>query len=145
MTDVRTIEHTMYNESLAKALKESGDFEVPEFVFLVKTSAHKKRPTTDEEFYFKRAASILRQIYIHGTVGTGKLRNRYGGTKNRGGKPDRFMKAGGKIIRTILQQAEKAGLLKKSEDKKKGRQITTEGKKLLEGIKCTDKLKEITN
>lgn len=135
MTDIRSIEHGKYNEELAKILKESGDFEVPDFVFLVKTSPHKKRPTEDDDFYFKRAASILRQIYIHGTVGTGKLRNRYGGRKNRGRRPEKFQKAGGKIIRTIMQQAEKAGLLKKSEGKKKGRQITSEGKKLLESIK----------
>jgi len=50
-------------------------------------------------------------------------------------KPPEFRKGGGKIIRTILQQAEKAGLLEKVKEKKSGRQLTKEGKELLEGIK----------
>jgi len=47
------------------------------------------------------------------------------------------VRASGKIIRTILQQAEKAGLLEKykSIKKRSGRRLTLQGKELLEGIK----------
>jgi ribosomal protein S19E (S16A) len=39
------------------------------------------------------------------------------------------------MIRLILQQAEKAGLLEKSEGKKKGRKLTKKGVKFMEEIK----------
>ena len=134
MTDIRTIESGKYNKLLAEAIKKSGDFEAPEWSLLVKTSNHKKRPSFEEDFWYKRAASVLRQIYIKGIVGVNRLRTRYGGRKERGGKPAEFRKAGGKIIRTILQQAEAAGLLEKVKGKSSGRQLTSEGKKFLESI-----------
>ncbi len=134
MADIRSIEAGKYNNILAKAVKESGDFEKPEWVDFVKSGPNKMRPINDPDFWYKRAASILRQIYIHGVVGVSRLRSRYGGRKNRGMEPDHFVKSSGKIIRRILQQAEAAGLLEKAKGKKAGRQITPKGKTFLEGF-----------
>jgi small subunit ribosomal protein S19e len=135
MTDVRSIEPGKYNLKLAEALKEIPEFKKPEWVDFVKTSTHKIRTTADTDFWYKRSASILRQIYINGIVGVQRLRTRYGGRKNRGMEPARFVRGGGKIIRTILQQADAAGLTEKSKSKKAGRQLTKKGKDLLESIK----------
>ena len=55
----------------------------------------------------------MRQLYIKGVIGVGKLRTRYGSRKDRGVRPARFKKSSGKILRVILQQAEKAGLVEK--------------------------------
>jgi len=134
MADVKSISSDVYNKLLAEALKKEGDFEKPEWVDFVKSSAARERPIDEEDFWFKRAASILRQIYIRGVVGVARLRTRYGGRKDRGMKPKRFHKGGGKIIRTILQQAEEAGLLKKAEGSKKGRMLTPKGKEFLENV-----------
>ena len=124
-----------FNKKLAEALKKYDSFKSPAWLIYVKTSVHKNRPTQDDDFWFKRAASILKQISSKGIIGVSRLRSRYGGRKDRGVKPARFNKSGGKIIRSILQQAELAGLLEKSKSKKAGRQLTQEGKKLLESIK----------
>jgi small subunit ribosomal protein S19e len=134
MTDIRSIEPGKYNSHLAHALKEHSEFKKPEWIVFVKSGTHKQRPIGDEDFWHKRAASILRQIYIHGVVGVQKLRTRYGGRKDMGMKPPRFKKASGKIIRTILQQAEAAGFLEKVKGKKTGRQLTTKGREFLEGV-----------
>jgi small subunit ribosomal protein S19e len=134
MSDIRTIEPGKYNTLLAEALKNITEFEKPDWVDFVKTSTSKKRPTADSSFWHKRSASILRQIYIKEIVGTERLRTRYGGRKNRGQRPAEFRKAGGKMIRTILQQAEKAELLEKIKGKKSGRKLTEKGKKLLEEV-----------
>ena len=73
--------------------------------------------------------------------GVSKLRTKYGSKKNRGFKPEEFRKAGGKIIRTILQQSDKAGFTEIAKDirdvrsKKPGRQLTKKGKDFLEAIK----------
>lgn len=133
MADIRSIEPGKYNKLLAEALKESGDFEKPEWVDFVKTGTSKERPNIEPDFWWRRAASILRQIYIKRVVGVQRLRSKYGGRKNRGMSPAEFRKSGGKIIRMILQQAEAAGLLEKSSGKP-GRQLTTKGKQFLEGL-----------
>lgn len=134
MKDVRSIEAGKFNKFLAEALKEIEEFKKPEWVDFVKTSVHKVRPTQDADFWYKRAASILRQIYIRGIVGVGRLRTRYGGRKKRGSKPSEFRKSGGKVIRTILQQAEAVGLIEKVKDRKAGRKLTSKGKTFLEDL-----------
>ena len=134
MVEVRSIDPKKYNITLAQALKELDEFEKPVWVDFVKTSAGKQRPNIDPDFWYKRAASILRQIYIKKILGVNKLRSRYGGRKKRGMKPEHFVKAGGKIIRKILQQAELAGFLEKSKTKKAGRQLTSKGKQFLEDL-----------
>ncbi len=134
MADVRSIEPSKYNKLLAAALKDIPEFKKPEWVDFVKSSTHKQRPIFDPDFWYNRAASILRQIYIKKIVGVQSLRTRYGGRKDRGMKPPRFKKSGGKIIRSLLQQAEAAGLVEKVKAKKSGRQLTKAGKELMESL-----------
>ena len=134
-----------YNLKLAQALKQIPEFKEPEWAQLVKSGPSKERPIDDEDFWYKRSASILRQIYLKGIVGVNKLRTKYGSKKDRGMQPEIFKKAGGKIIRTILQQSDKAGFteiakaIKGVRSKKPGRQITAQGKKFLESIGEGDK------
>jgi len=124
---------------LAVALKEMPEFERPYWSLFVKSGTSKQRPPVDDDFWYTRAASILRQLYIKGVVGVGRLRNRYGSRKDRGGRPDEFRKASGKIIRVILQQAEKAGLVEKLSNLQYGRRLTKKGKDLLDSIDVEEK------
>lgn len=129
-----------FNLKLAEALKGVAEFEKPEWVDFVKSGAAKERPIEDEDFWFKRAASILRQIYKRGVAGTNRLRTKYGSKKDRGMRPDEFRRAGGKIIRVILQQCDAAGFteiqkpMKGIRSKKPGRILTEKGKKFLEEL-----------
>ena len=126
-----------YNDKLAEILKSMPEFEQPDWSRFVKTGVSKIKPPTDNDYWFKRAASILRQIYVHKTVGVNRLKTRYGSKYNRGMKPEVFRRASGKIIRVILQQSESAGLLEKYNEpgKRAGRKMTEKGTELLEGIK----------
>ncbi len=125
-----------FNDKLALKLKDMAEFKMPEWALYVKTGTCKTKPPVDNEWWYNRAASILRQIYIQGVVGVNRLRVRYGGRKSRGAKPEEFRRASGKIIRTILQQAEKAGFLEKvKEGRRFGRRLTKSGKSLLEELK----------
>ncbi len=137
MNPVYELQAGEYNQKLAEILKSMPEFEQPEWSFFVKTGTSKKRPPQEKNFWHKRASSILRQIYLNNVVGVNRLRTRYGSKKNRGYKPERFKKASGKIIRTIIQQAENAGVLEKSKEsgKRAGRKLTDKGKELLEGVK----------
>jgi len=141
MNSIYELKGQEYNLKLAEALKKIPEFEEPEWAQFVKSSPSKSRPIEDVDFWHKRAASILRQIYKKNIVGVNRLRTKYGSKKNRGFKPERFKRAGGKIIRTILQQSDKAGLteiakdIKNVKSKRPGRQLTEKGKKFLEELK----------
>jgi len=140
MTNVLSLNPHEYNLKLAEALKKVPEFKEPGWAAFVKSGPAKERPIDDEDFWHKRAASILRQIYKKGILGTNRLRTKYGSKKNRGFKPEEFRKASGKIIRTILQQSDAAGFtelakeIKGVKGKRPGRQLTEKGKKFLEAI-----------
>lgn len=131
------IDAEKFIRALAKTLEEKeflDAFEMPEWAYFVKTSAARARPPAESKWWTIRAASILRQLYINGVVGVGRLRTKYGGRKDRGMQPKEFRKGSGKIIRIIMQQAEKAGLLEKVKDKRAGRKLTKKGKLLLDEV-----------
>ena len=141
MTSVFELNAQEYNLKLAEALKNVSEFKQPEWADYVKSGPAKERPIDEEDFWYKRSASILRQIYKKGILGTNRLRTKYGSKKNRGFRPEEFRKASGKIIRTILQQADQAGFtelakeIKGVKGKRPGRKLTDKGKKFLEAIK----------
>ncbi len=126
-----------YNKKLSIILKEMPEFAQPKWSIFVKSGPAKIKPPQDPDFWHKRAASILRQSYVKKIVGVNRLKTRYGSKKNRGMKPEKFYRASGKLIRTILQQAEKAGLLEKFNEsgKRAGRRLTKHGKQLMEEVK----------
>jgi small subunit ribosomal protein S19e len=134
MTSVYEVPADKFLAKLAEELEKIPEFKMPEWVMFVKTGPARARPPVDRDFWYKRAGSILRQAYLRGIVGVGRLKTKYGGRKKRGVKPAEFRKAGGKIIRVILQQAEKAGFVEKSKSKKAGRQLTKKGKEFLDKV-----------
>lgn len=140
MVSVFELNAQEYNLKLAEALKQIPEYEQPQWVSFVKSGPAKERPIDEDDFWYKRSASILRQIYKKNIVGVSRLRTKYGSKKNRGFKPEEFRKAGGKIIRTILQQSDAAGFteiakaIKGVREKKPGRQLTQKGKDFLEAI-----------
>ena len=140
MNPVYELNAQEYNLKLAEALKQVEEIEEPEWATFVKSGPSKERPIEDPDFWNKRTASILRQIYKRGILGVNKLRTKYGSKQNRGYAPERFKKSSGKIIRIILQQLDKAGLteiakeIKGVRGKKPGRQLTAKGKSFMEEI-----------
>ncbi|MEK6875597.1 MAG: 30S ribosomal protein S19e, partial [Nanoarchaeota archaeon] len=134
MTSIYKISGIEYNQKLAEALKEIPEIKEPEWVKFVKSGSGKQRPINEPDFWYKRAASILRQIYLNNIVGVNRLKTKYGNKKNRGMKPEKFVKGSGKIIRVILQQADKAGFTEMIKKPKAGRKLTEKGKGFLDGV-----------
>ena len=138
---VYEINQQEYNLKLAEALKQIPEIKEPEWVAFVKSGPAKERPIDEPDFWHKRTASILKQIYKKNIVGVNRLRTKYGSKKNRGFQPEEFRKSGGKIIRTILQQCDAAGfteiakVIRGVRERKPGRQLTQNGKDFLEAIK----------
>ena len=117
-------------ESIAKELKKIKEIEPPEWAKFVKTGVAKERLPQQKDWWYIRAASILRKIYFQ-PLGVSRLRRKYGSRKNRGYKPERFYPGSGSIIRKILQQLEAASLVQKSA---KGRELTAKGRQLIDTL-----------
>lgn len=113
--------------STAVELKKLGVSQPPWAAF-VKTGVSRERPPQQADWWSIRAAAILRKLFAQ-PLGTQRLRRLYGGRKNRGHKPEHTFPASGSIIREMLQQLETAQLVKTVQGK--GREITTQGRKLL--------------
>lgn len=118
---------------LSGYMKENfREIQPEEWASYVKTGSHAERVPQNPDWWYVRSASMLRKVYMKGPIGVSKLRKEYGGRKRRGVRPSHFAKAGGNIIRTILQQLEQAGLAQK--DGIKGRTVTGKGRSLLDAM-----------
>lgn len=133
MVSVREVDTQKFNSLLKEELKKIKEISQPAWSYFVKSGVHKERPPEQEDFWYIRSVAILRRLYLNGSVGVERLRSYFGGRKRRGHKPARFRKASGAIIRKILQQLEVAGLIEKNANKK-GRKLSSQGRKLLDRI-----------
>ena len=117
----------------AKKLQDIENIKAPQWAPFVKTSVSRERPPIQKDWWYLRAASILRTVRMKGPIGVNKLRSKYGGRKNRGHKPDAHFKGSGNIIRKSLQQLREAGLIEQKEaGNHKGNVITGKGMSLLD-------------
>jgi small subunit ribosomal protein S19e len=106
--------------------------EEPEWAKFVKTGVSKERPPEQENWWYIREASLLRKIYVKGPIGISRLRSLYTSKKNNGVMTEHTARAGGKVIRTAVQQLESLGFVKKNEDG--GREITSQGKSYIDNL-----------
>jgi small subunit ribosomal protein S19e len=131
MVSVKEVKAEKLIEKLKEELSKEKEIQPPVWSKFAKSGAHRERPPQQKDFWYIRAASILRRLYIDGPVGVSKMRTYYGGRRRRGYKPAHFRKASGNFLRKILQQLEKAGLIEKA---KGGRKVTAKGQKLLNRV-----------
>ncbi len=117
---------------LAQDLRSRDEIKPPEWALFVKTGAHKERAPDDPDWWYMRCASILRKVYLRGPIGTERLRIDYGGKKRRGAKPNKFHKGSGAVVRTALQQLERAGFIMKQGNK--GREMTNIGRSYMDKL-----------
>ncbi|KAF7579654.1 putative 40S ribosomal protein [Clavispora lusitaniae] len=130
---VRDVPAQDFINAYAQFLQRQGKLEIPGYVELVKTSAGNELPPQEAEtWFYKRAASAARHIYLRKQVGVGKLNKLYGGAINRGFRPHKHADASGSVNRRVLQALEKIGVLEISP--KGGRRISENGQRDLDRI-----------
>ena len=131
MTTVFDVPADLLIEKVAEEFKENDKIESPAWSNFVRTGVQKERKPENPDWWFVRAASIIRRVYIDGPVGVQSLRTFYGGKKDRGVRPEKFRRGSGSIIRTALQQLEDAGYVEKKEG---GRVVSPQGRSFLDKI-----------
>jgi len=129
MVDPRLVPADSLISELAEYIKENyKEVTPPPWAPFVKTSPSRERLPIQEDWWYIRAAAILRKLYIKQPLSVESLRTMYGGRKKYSKRMEHHYKASGAIIRKILQQLEAAGLVKKTE---KGRMLTEKGQSIV--------------
>jgi small subunit ribosomal protein S19e len=132
MTTVYDVHPADLLNRLAEVLKGVEEIAPPPWYLQIKTGVAKEKAPERSDWWYVRAASILRKIYIEGPIGIERLARIYSDRRRRGRAPAHSRKASRKIIRAILQQLEKAGLVEKYGNK--GRILTSKGRSLLDRL-----------
>lgn len=130
---VKDVPAQQFINAYSSFLQRQGTLDVPGYVEVVKTASSKELPPQDSAgWFYKRAASIARHIYLRKDIGVGRLNKRYGSSINRGVAPSHHRDASGSINRKALQALEKLGVVAIS--KKGGRRVTENGQRDLDRI-----------
>jgi small subunit ribosomal protein S19e len=127
-------------DALAEHLKKVPEVEPPQWAPFVKTGSHAERPPQRSDWWYTRAASLLRKVYLNGPVGLRQLEIAYGGSKAVAYFPKHHRDAGGAVIRNVLKELEQAELVAKQGNK--GRVLTPKGVALLDKV-SKDVFKEL--
>ncbi|WP_292727483.1 30S ribosomal protein S19e [Methanoculleus sp.] len=131
MTTVYDIPADMFIRQAAEELKKNPQIQPPDWAAFAKTGVHKEMPPENDDWWYVRAASVLRRIYTDGPVGAQRMRSIYGGKRNRGPAPSQFRKGSGAIVRKLFQQLEATGYVSQTRG---GRTVTAAGRSFLDNI-----------
>ncbi|WP_336036165.1 30S ribosomal protein S19e [Halobacterium yunchengense] len=119
-------------DELAADLEERLD--EPDWAQFAKTGAGRELPPEQDDFWARRAASVLRKVAVDGPIGVKRLATAYGDTRDGSNRytvsPPKSTSSSRNVVRTVLQQLEEEGLVEQQHDR--GRVVTAEGRSLLD-------------
>jgi small subunit ribosomal protein S19e len=130
---------TLYDAPADELLDEladrlQADLEEPDWQAFAKSGAGRELPPEQDDFWFRRGASILRKVAMDGPVGVQRLSTEYGSAKDGSNRyrvaPRRRSDGATNVIRTLVQQLEDAGYVEDTNGE--GRRITAEGRSFLD-------------
>ncbi|CAD26072.1 40S RIBOSOMAL PROTEIN S19 [Encephalitozoon cuniculi GB-M1] len=98
-----------FNEALKSYLKSTNEVVPLQDHDIMKTGEGREQAPIEEDWYFTRMASIVRQISIKGAVTSEFLAKRYGSLKNRGCRPSKYVGAYPEIGESVLENLKNMG------------------------------------
>ena len=132
MTTAYDVPPALLIERIKDHLQKEGKIKPPEWAAFARTGVHTEKAPTQSDWWYRRVAAVLRKVYIRGPVGTTRLAAEFGGRRDDGSAPYHPRRGSRSIAREAMQQLESIGLLAKTE--KKGRNISAQGRKLLDSL-----------
>jgi len=129
MSHPNDVPPAVFLPQLATELRNRQAVAPPPWATFVKTGVHKQRAPVQTDWWYLRSASVLRKIYLKGHVGIARLSAEYGGKRDRGSAPYHTRTGSRAILREIVHQLEKSGLVQPY--KTRGRRVSPAGEKLL--------------
>ncbi|EKX73210.1 40S ribosomal protein S19, putative [Theileria equi strain WA] len=125
-TSLKDCNADLFITAFAEHMKLKGYIECPKWIDYAKTSVAKELSPQNPNWFYVRAAAILRHLYFHPDSGIDRLRKVYSSKKRNGSAPNHTCRASGKIIRSIVQQLESVGFLEQ-DMLKHGRRLSRKG------------------
>jgi len=121
-------------EAIIEELKEQlkSEIEAPEWGSHIKTKVAGEKSPQQDDWWERRAASMMRKLYVNGPIGVRGITKQYGDTDRRGVGQPHFRTASRNVTRTIFQQLEDAGYVQTIEGE--GRDLTPDGRSLLDNL-----------
>merc|ERR1712002_811111 len=132
MSSVKDVDQQKFVVGFADFLKKSGKMKVPEWADLIKLSRFNEQGPHNPDWFFVRAASAARHLYIRSPAGVGSFTKIYGARKRNGTAPSHFMRASQSVSRRVLQALEEMALVEK--DSNGGRKLTSQGRRDMDRI-----------
>ncbi|CAI9737776.1 ribosomal S19 [Octopus vulgaris] len=139
---VKDVDQHEFTKALGAFLKRSGKMKIPEWVDIVKLGRFNELAPYSQDWFYTRAASVCRHLYIKSPVGVGAFTKIYGGRKRNGTVPSHFCPASASIARRVLQALENLKLVEK--DPNGGRRLTSQGRRDLDRIASQIKYNHLT-
>ena len=132
MTTVFDVPALPLLQRIADHLRSEGKVSEPDWAPFARTGVHTEKAPVQRDWWYLRAAAVLRKVYVLGPIGTSRLSAEFGGARDRGSAPYHPRKGSRNIVRSALQQLEEAGYVAIRE--KRGRIVTASGRKLLDRL-----------
>jgi len=132
-TTVKDVSAAAFIAAFSKYLKQTAKIDLPEWHDLVKTGTHKELCPQDPDWYYVRAASMARKVYLRGGTGIGAFTKVYGSRRRKDCRARHFHPAAKGVLRHVLQELEKLDIVGRDKAKK-GRWITKNGQHLLDTV-----------
>ncbi|NXD18752.1 RS19 protein, partial [Nothocercus nigrocapillus] len=82
----------------------------------VKLAKHKDLAPHDNNWFYTRAASTARHLYLRGGAGVGSMTKVYGGRQRNGVLPSHFSRGSKSVARRVLQALEGLKMVEKDQD-----------------------------
>lgn len=121
-------------DAAAEKLAERSEIDEPSWMTVAKAGDAKQLSPEQEDFWYRRVASVLRKVAKDGPVGVERLRTEYGDSKQGSNRyrvaPRHASEGSGKIIREVLTQLEAVDFVEAAGGE--GRRVTAEGQGFLD-------------
>ncbi|ESU36657.1 SSU ribosomal protein S19E, partial [Giardia duodenalis] len=131
MSSVTRVPADVFINSFAAHLKNRGIIKCPAFTDYVKTGVSRQYAPRDADWFYIKAASVIRHFYISGShsIGVAGLARKYSSLQKGKTTPHHTKRASCKVIRSIVSQFLGQKLLIAGE---RGRHISPNGRKMVE-------------
>merc|ERR1712087_403561 len=130
---VKDVNQHEFTKALSAFLKKSGKLKVPEWSDIVKLGRFNELSPYDNDWYYTRAASVCRHLYIRAPAGVGAFTKIYGSKKRNGTAPSHNCRANRGVCRKVLQSLEALKMVEKDPNTG-GRRLTGTGRRDLDRI-----------
>jgi small subunit ribosomal protein S19e len=129
---LRDVSANKWVRTMAAHLKQSGKLFVPNCTELTKNSHGNERAPQNPDWYYYRAAAVLRRIYLRPGTGYGGLGKAFAVLKNNGSRPEKTIKAARGMLHWVCRSLEGLKLVQKG--KQSGRVLTRDGRRKCDAI-----------